>query len=76
MLEDSDKMPASEDKNFYEMLNSVAKNKDEDAVQQNKRIKEAQFAEDNTEPNEEQTEAIRKAVEAGKHKVTNQPHRS
>lgn len=62
-------MPASADKAFYAMLDSIAKTTgDEDAVQQNKRIKEAQFAEDSSEPNEEQTAAIRREVEAEKHR--------
>lgn len=38
------KMPASADGTFYAMLDSIANT--ENAVEQNKRIKEAQFAED------------------------------
>lgn len=60
-------MPASNDKSFYSMLDSIANTKDEDAVQQNKRIKEAQFAEDSAEPNAEQVEAIRKELEEERH---------
>ncbi|KAI1121380.1 hypothetical protein F5Y10DRAFT_272129 [Nemania abortiva] len=61
-------MPASQDKKFYEMLDSIAETAgNEDAVQQNKRIKEAQIAEDSAEPNEEQIAAIHREVEAGKH---------
>lgn len=59
-------MPASKDASFYKYLDSIANTKDEDAVQQNKRIKEAQFAQDSAEPNEEQIEAIRREVEASK----------
>jgi len=56
-------MPASKDKVFYDMLNSIAHlNGDEDAIQQNKRIKEAEFAEDIREPNETELEAIRKEL--------------
>ncbi|KAF7536426.1 hypothetical protein G7054_g4557 [Neopestalotiopsis clavispora] len=69
-------MPASDDANFYKMLDSIANTGDEDAVQQNKRIKETEFAEDATEPNEEQTAAIRKEVEASKHKARDQLCRS
>lgn len=69
-------MPASNDEEFYEMLDSIANTGDEDAVQQNKRIKEAQFAEDCAEPNEEQTAAIRKEVKAGKDHAANQHHKS
>ncbi|KAI8275193.1 hypothetical protein K4K60_008839 [Colletotrichum sp. SAR11_57] len=53
-------MPAQDDKAFYDMLDSIANTGNEDAVQQNKRIKEAEFAADATEPNEEQTAAIRR----------------
>ncbi|KAK8872364.1 hypothetical protein PGQ11_002878 [Apiospora arundinis] len=62
-------MPASADRRFYELLDSAVQTTtgDEDAVQQNKRIKEAEFAADSAEPNEEQTAAIRREVEAGKH---------
>lgn len=59
-------MPAQDDRAFYDMLDSIANTGDEDAVQQNKRIKEAEFAADATEPNEEQTAAIRREVEASK----------
>ncbi|KAI1331214.1 hypothetical protein F5Y16DRAFT_360877 [Xylariaceae sp. FL0255] len=58
-------MPASDDKKFYTFLDSVSQTAD--AVAQNKRIKEAQFAEDNTEPDEKQIEAIRAELEASKH---------
>ncbi|KAF0319969.1 hypothetical protein GQ607_012737 [Colletotrichum asianum] len=59
-------MPARNDKAFYDMLDSIANTGEEDAVQQNKRIKEAEFAADAAEPNEEQIAAIRREVEAGK----------
>ncbi|EQB43403.1 hypothetical protein CGLO_17941 [Colletotrichum gloeosporioides Cg-14] len=59
-------MPAQDDRAFYGMLDSIANTGNEDAVQQNKRIKEAEFAADATEPNEEQTAAIRREVEASK----------
>lgn len=50
------------------MLDSIAQSVgDEDAVQQNKRIKEEQFAQDSAEPDEAQTAAIHREVEAGKH---------
>ncbi|KAI0966740.1 hypothetical protein F4678DRAFT_466109 [Xylaria arbuscula] len=62
-------MPASDDKEFYTFLDSIAETKD--AVAQNKHIKEAQFAEDSTEPDEEQTKAIRREVEASRHHSTN-----
>lgn len=61
-------MPATDDKKFYEQLDSIANTGNEDVVQQNKRIKEAQFAEDSAEPNEEQIAAIVKEVEASKHR--------
>ncbi|KAI1740234.1 hypothetical protein F4680DRAFT_448429 [Xylaria scruposa] len=61
-------MPSSDDKEFYTFLESISQT--EDAVAQNKRIKEAQFAEDNTEPDEKQIEAIRREVEASKHHYT------
>ena len=57
-------MPADLDKGFYEMLDSIAET--DDAVQQNKKIKEAQFAEDSREPNEEEIEAIRKELKEEK----------
>lgn len=61
-------MPASENRDFYALLDSIAQSVgDEDAVQQNKRIKEEQFAQDSAEPDEAQTAAIRREVEAGKH---------
>jgi hypothetical protein len=60
-------MPASDDKIFYEMLDSIAETTDqENAVQQNKRMKEEQFAADSAEPNDEETEAIRQDVVASK----------
>lgn len=63
-------MPASKDKAFYDLLDSIADTTDHgkvDAVQQNKRIKEAEFAEDNSEPNAEQLAYIHREVEAAKH---------
>lgn len=60
-------MPADEDKYFYDLLDSIAATGDEDAVAQNKRIKEAEFAEDSREPNEEETEAIRHELEEERH---------
>lgn len=61
-------MPASEDRDFYALLDSIAQSVgDEDAVHQNKRIKEEQFAQDCAEPDEAQTAAIHREVEAGKH---------
>ena len=60
-------MPASKDKPFYDMLNSVAHiTGDEDAVQQNKRIKEAEIAEDAREPDEIELEFIRQALKREK----------
>lgn len=61
------KMPESADGTFYAMLDSIAKT--ENAVEQNKRIKEAQFAEDSREPTKEEVEAIHREVEADKLKV-------
>ncbi|KAI0428744.1 hypothetical protein F5Y09DRAFT_343338 [Xylaria sp. FL1042] len=51
-------MPASDDKEFYTFLDSISQTAD--AVAQNKHIKEAQFAEDSAEPNEEQIKAIQR----------------
>lgn len=75
-------MPASDNRDFYALLDSIAQSVgDEDAVQQNKRIKEEQFAQDSAEPDEAQTAAIRREVEAGKHhtslatSASNNPHR-
>ncbi|MCJ1333099.1 hypothetical protein MMC10_009793 [Thelotrema lepadinum] len=45
-------------------ITDKAPDRDEDAVQQNKRIKEAEFAEDSREPNAQEVEAIRKEVRA------------
>lgn len=62
-------MPATKDKAFYDLLNSIADSTNHgkiDAVQQNKRIKEAQLAEDSAQPNAEQLEYIHREVEAGK----------
>lgn len=56
-------MPADQDSAFYEFLDSIADTGEEDAVQQNKRIKEAQFAEDSREPNAEEEEVIKKDVQ-------------
>ncbi len=56
-------MPASDDKSFYEMLNSIkASTGDEDAIRQNKRIKEAEFAEDSREPTAEEEKALKAEV--------------
>lgn len=63
-------MPASKDKAFYDLLDSIADSTDHgkiDAVQQNKRIKEAQLAEDSAEPNAEQLAYIHREVEAGRY---------
>lgn len=61
-------MPASTEKAFYAMLDSIAETTgEEDAIQQNKRIKEAQIAEDIAEPNAEQAAEIHRQVEAEKH---------
>jgi len=54
-------MPASDDANFYRMLDSIAKTTN--AVEQNKRIKEAEFAEDSREPTEQEIAAIRQDLE-------------
>ncbi|KAI4596748.1 hypothetical protein KJ359_005090 [Pestalotiopsis sp. 9143b] len=67
-------MPASDDKAFYEMLDSIANTGEEDAVQQNKRIKEAEFAADSAEPNEEQIAAIDRELEASRHQAAAQKH--
>lgn len=64
------KMPASKDKAFYDLLDSIADSTNHgkvDAVQQNKRIKEAQIAEDSAEPNAEQLAYIHREVEDGRH---------
>lgn len=50
-------MPADVDKAFYDFLDSIAKTGEEDAVQQNKRIKEAEFAEDRVK-HEKESKAI------------------
>lgn len=42
---------------FYQMMDSIAETAD--PIDQNKRIKEAEFAEDSREPNAEEVEAIR-----------------
>lgn len=68
-------MPASDDKAFYEMLDSIANTGEEDAVQQNKRIKEAEFAADSAEPNEEQIAAIDRELEASRHQAAAQKHK-
>lgn len=68
-------MPASKDKPFYDMLDSIAQTtKDEDAVKQNKRIKEAEFAEDAREPNEADIEAIREELKKDHEKQGEFPH--
>lgn len=57
-------MPADKDKNFYDLLDSVAVTTgDEDAIAQNKRIKEAEFAEDSREPTAEEEEELKRFVE-------------
>ena len=56
-------MPVNADKAFYDMLDSIAQTGEEDAIQQNKRIKEAEFAEDSREPNPQEVEAIRKELQ-------------
>lgn len=58
------RMPASADKSFYAMLDTIAAT--ENAVEQNKRIKEAQIAEDSREPTKEEAEAIHREIEAEK----------
>lgn len=68
------KMPASDDETFYEMLDSIANTGEEDAVQQNKRIKEAEFAADSAEPNEEQIAAIDRELEASRHQAAAEKH--
>jgi hypothetical protein len=56
-------MPASKDKRFYDMLGSIVHtNSNEDAVQKNKRIKEAAIAEDAREPTEAELDAIREEL--------------
>lgn len=60
-------MPASKDKPFYDMLDSIAQTtRLENAVQQNKHIKEAEFAEDSREPNEAELAAIREELKKEK----------
>ena len=63
------KMPADRDKAFYDLLDSAAvtTSADEDAIAQNKRIKEAEFAEDSREPTEEEEREIRRFVEESRH---------
>lgn len=51
---------------FYNMLDSIADTKD--PVEQNKRIKEAQIAEDSREPTAEETKIIHQEVEKEKTK--------
>ncbi len=61
-------MPASRDKRFYDMLDAIANTKgDEDAVQQNKRIKETAIAEDAREPTEAELAAIREELKRERH---------
>lgn len=49
-------MPASTDDKFYAMLDSIAQTVGNgDAVQQNKHMKEEEFAKDSAAPNEAQT---------------------
>ncbi|MCJ1373933.1 hypothetical protein MMC20_005163 [Loxospora ochrophaea] len=64
----SSNLPASNDKRFYELLDSAAvtTTADEDAIAQNKRIKEAEFAEDSREPTTEEEAAPRAEVEEEK----------
>lgn len=53
-------MPADKDSPFYHMLDSVAATTgDEDAIAQNKRIKEAEFAEDSREPTAQEEEELK-----------------
>ena len=57
------KMPAKDDEAFYKILDSIAATTgEEDAVAQNKRLKEAEFAEDSREPNVEEVAALRAYV--------------
>ena len=56
-------MPAEVDKAFYEYLDKIANTGDEDAIAQNKRIKEAEFAEDSREPTAEEDKELRKYIE-------------
>jgi hypothetical protein len=58
---DTTTMPAIVDKDMYDMLDSVADT--DNAVEQNKRIKEAEFAEDSREPTEEEIKAIDRELE-------------
>ncbi|MCJ1357055.1 MAG: hypothetical protein MMC33_007051 [Icmadophila ericetorum] len=56
-------MPASADEIFYRLLDSAAQTtKDGDAIAQNKRIKEAEFAEDSREPAAEEEKALQACV--------------
>ncbi len=57
-------MSGNENQSFYSMLDSVSQT--ENAVQQNKKIKEAEFTEDSREPNEEEVEEIRHELKADK----------
>lgn len=60
-------MPAEKDANFYAFLDSISHVQgDEDAVQQNKRIKEGRFTEDSREPNTEEIKAIDRELEQGR----------
>lgn len=60
-------MAPKDNTDFYKMLDSVAETtRDEDAIQQNKRIKEAQIAEDSREPTEAEIKAIRKELQEEK----------
>ncbi|MCJ1225722.1 hypothetical protein MMC12_002371 [Toensbergia leucococca] len=63
-------IPTSDDTDFYNLLNTIAATttSDEDVAAQNKRIKEAGFAEDSREPTvkEDEEEAIRRYVEDGR----------
>ncbi|KAI9752116.1 MAG: hypothetical protein M4579_005754 [Chaenotheca gracillima] len=61
-------MPADNDRAFYKLLDSAAVTTgDEDAVSQNKRIKEAEFAEDSREPNAQEEKALKQYVEETRH---------
>ncbi|KAI9878214.1 MAG: hypothetical protein M1830_001558 [Pleopsidium flavum] len=61
-------MPADKDKRFYDLLDSVAATTgDEDAIAQNKHIKEAEFAEDSREPTAEEEEELKRFVEQTRH---------
>ena len=56
------KMPDNGNTGFYKFLDSVSQT--QNAVQQNKEIKEAQFAEDAREPNEQEIQAIHRELES------------